>query len=163
MVNQWRLMWPTTGTEGDMMRRAAGTVGLLAAALFYASNPASAASFDCNARGLSRAEVLICTDPQLSRMDEQTARRVDGFTRRMNYGQYLGVRHWQTTLARQRNQCDADRACIAAHYRAQARFLDRLQSCLENRFARRACLRESLTGDQEASGTARRRGAAGAP
>jgi uncharacterized protein len=111
--------------------------------------PASAASFDCKVRGLSPAEALICEDPQLSRTDEQVARRADAVARRMNYGQYLGLRHWQAASARQRNLCGPDRTCIGAHYRAQQRLLDRVQQCLDTRFARRSCLRNALGGDQE--------------
>ena len=110
---------------------------------------ALAASFDCKSRGLSRAEDAICTDQQLSRADEQLARRADAVARRMNYGQYLGLRHWQATAARERNLCGPDRACLNAHYRAQRSVLDRVQDCLETRYARRSCLRNSLTGDQE--------------
>jgi len=133
-----------------MMRRAAKTAaGLLVIAAALASPAALAASFDCNARGLSRAEGMICEDPQLSRTDEQLARRGDGIARRMNYGQYLGLRHWQAASAGQRDLCGANRSCIDAHYRAQRRFFDRLQQCLDTRYTRRSCLRETLAGDRE--------------
>ena len=135
----------------DITMRAAMRFGLpLAVALIWLSPVALAASFDCNARGLSRAEDAICGDPQLSRTDEQMARKADTIARRMNYGQYLGLRHWQAALAKERDLCGADRVCINAHYRAQRRVLDRLQQCLDTRFARRSCLRNSLAGDQEA-------------
>ena len=146
-----------------MKRKALAALVALGVAGMWTSPRAHSASFDCDARGLIRAEVAICTDQQLSRTDRLTARRADALARRMNYGQYLGLRHWQATAAQQRNLCDIDRACIAAHYRAQARLLDRLQQCLESRFSRRACLRDSLTPDREASGAAGRRGAAGTP
>jgi uncharacterized protein len=147
-----------------MMRQAtrAAVAGLAVTAIF-SSPDASAASFDCNAGGLGRAEIMICTDPQLSRADTLLARRVDIVARRLNYGQYLGLRHWRAESALKRNLCVADRACIAAHYRAQSRFLDRLRRCLESRLARRGCLREALSGEREISGAAGRRGAAGAP
>jgi uncharacterized protein len=136
--------------RGDTMRRATKTVaGVLAIAATLVPPAASAASFDCNARGLSRAEGMICEDPQLSRADEQLARRGDVIARRMNYGQYLGLRHWQAASAGQRDLCGANRACIDAHYRAQRRFFDRLQQCLDTRYARRSCLRETLAGDRE--------------
>ncbi|MBX9590266.1 MAG: hypothetical protein K2X43_13245 [Hyphomonadaceae bacterium] len=122
----------------------------LVVALTWLSSPALAASFDCNARGLSRAEDAICADPQLSRIDEQMVRRADTVARRMNYGQYLGFRHWQAASVKERNLCGADRGCLNAHYRGQRRILDRLQQCLETRFARRLCLRNALAGDQEA-------------
>jgi uncharacterized protein len=157
-------MWLLGGHIGaiGMMRQAvrAAAAGL---AVTVAITPASAASFDCNAGGLTRTEIMICADTQLSRTDTQLARRVDAAARRLNYGQYLGLRHWQADSALQRNQCGADRACITAHYRAQQRFLDRFQQCLEGRLARRGCLREALSVDRVISGTAGRRGAAGAP
>jgi uncharacterized protein len=132
-----------------MRKVAKAGVGPLAIALILASPAAWAASFDCNVRGLSRAEGIICEDPQLSRTDEQLARRGDTIARRMNYGQYLGLRHWQAASAEQRDLCGANRSCIDAHYRAQRRFFDRLQQCLETRYARRSCLRETLAGDRE--------------
>jgi uncharacterized protein len=125
--------------------------GLLVVAMTWLSQAAWAASFDCNARGLSRAEDTICADPQLSRTDDQVARKADTVARRMNYGQYLGLRHWQAAAARQRNLCGADRACITAHYRAQRRLLDRVQECLDTRYTRRSCLRNSLAGEQEST------------
>jgi uncharacterized protein len=146
-----------------MKRKALAAFAALGVAAMWTSPGAHSASFDCNARGLVRAQVVICTDPQLSRTDSLIARRADALARRMNYGQYLGLRHWQATAAQERNLCDIDRACITAHNRAQARLLDRLQQCLESRFSRRTCLRESLAPDREASGAAGRRGAAGGP
>jgi uncharacterized protein len=123
-------------------------LGLLGLAML--STPAAlAASFDCNSRWLSRTEKAICDDPQLSRMDNQLARRLGGFARRLSFGQYLGLRHWHAVATRERHRCGSDRACIAGTYRAQARFLDRLQACVETSFARRACLRDLLTGERE--------------
>jgi uncharacterized protein len=132
------------------MRRAASVVtGMCGGLLIGGISTALAASFDCRIRGLSPAEAMICEDAQLSRTDDQIAKRADTVARRMNYGQYLGLRHWQAASARQRNLCGPDRACISAHYRAQQRLLDRVQQCLDTRFARRSCLRNSLGGDQE--------------
>jgi uncharacterized protein len=99
---------------------------------------------DCDGRWLSRAEVTICADPQLGRMEEQLSRRIKGNAPRLSFGQYLGLRHWQAAQARQRNSCGADRECIAASLRAQARFLDRLQRCASTSLARRACLHNLL-------------------
>jgi uncharacterized protein len=106
---------------------------------------AMAASFDCSSRWLSRTETAICDDVQLSRMDDRLARRLAAFARRLDFGQYLGLRHWHAASARQRNQCRTDRACIIASYRAQERFLDQLQNCVDISLSRRSCLRE-LTG-----------------
>jgi len=132
------------------MRKAVSAVVGLLAALIWVSPAALSGSFDCSERGLSRAEGAICADPQLLRTDDQLARRADVVARRMNYGQYLGLRHWQAASASQRDLCGADRVCISAHYRAQKRLLDRVQECLETRFVRRACLRNALSGDREA-------------
>ena len=99
---------------------------------------------DCDGRWLSRAEILMCADPQLGRMEEQLSRRIKGNAARLSFGQYLGLRHWQAAQAKQRNACGADRECIAASLRAQARFLDRLQRCASTSLARRACLHNLL-------------------
>jgi len=121
----------------------------LAGLATFCSSAALSASFDCNSRWLSRTEMAICDDTQLSRMDDQLSRRLGGFARRLNLGQYLGLRHWHAASARQRSRCGTDRSCIAASYRAQTRFLDRLQNCVDGSFARRACLRSLLTGERE--------------
>lgn len=116
------------------------------------SPPASAGSLDCASRWLNRTEQTICGDPQLLRMDEQLTRRLASFAPRLNFGQYLGLRHWHAAQARQRGLCAAERDCIAASFRTQGRFLDRLQRCIAGgSLARRACLREVLAGDQESS------------
>ena len=127
-----------------------GVLGLAVLGLAVLDVPAaSGASFDCNARWLSRAELTICSDPQLSRLDDQTARRLDSFAPRLNLGQYLGLRHWQATWRKQRNDCATDRDCITASFRAQTRFLERFQRCLGASLSRRACLRDMLAGEQE--------------
>lgn len=110
---------------------------------------APAASFDCNSPLLSRTEAAICQDARLARMDDQLARRLDSFRRRLSFGQYLGLRHWHAASARRRNLCRTDRTCIVESYRAQARFLDRLRSCVDASPWRRACLRDLLMGDRE--------------
>jgi uncharacterized protein len=110
---------------------------------------APAESLDCTSRWLDRTELMICDDPQLSRMEEQLARRLDGFALRLNFGQYLGLRHWHAMWARQRGACAAERECIAASYRAQGRFLDRFQKCISASLARRACLRDLVAGERE--------------
>jgi uncharacterized protein len=107
---------------------------------------AMAASFDCRSRWLSRAQATICDDVQLSRMDDRLARRLAGLGRRLNFGQYLGLRHWHATAARLRDNCRTDRACIVTSYRAQERFLDRFQYCLDASLSRRGCLRGLVAG-----------------
>jgi uncharacterized protein len=120
------------------------------AAVLYAATPGVAASFDCGVRGLSLSEIAICRDPQLSRADEQMARRLDGFAQRLNFGQYLGLRFWQSSQVRLRQRCGADIACLTGSYRLQMRFLDRLQQCLDTSAQRRACLRGTLRAARDA-------------
>jgi uncharacterized protein len=110
---------------------------------------AAAGGLDCGSRWLNRAELLVCDDPQLSRTEEHLARRLDGFAQRLNFGQYLGLRHWQAMWARQRGQCEADRECILGSYRAQSRLLDRLQRCVAGRLAQRTCLRDLVTSERK--------------
>jgi uncharacterized protein len=144
-------MLPTSMHEADATMRAGWSVGLAFAfaALLQAPAPGTAASFDCSVRGLSLSEVAICRDPQLSRADEQMARRLDGFARRLNYGQYLGLRFWQSSQARYRQRCGADVACLNTGYRMQMRLLDRLQQCLDTSAQRRACLRSTLSAGRD--------------
>jgi uncharacterized protein len=134
------------------MRKAHSATLAAAVGLALACVPVAcmAASFDCAARFLSPARIAICRDAQLSRTDEQVARRVTSLARRLAFGQYLGLRYWHGNAAEQRDGCQADRACLVASYRLQARFLDRLQQCLDNGLQRRGCLRNTLNLDREA-------------
>ena len=133
------------------MRKAlpATLTACLGLALVWAPAAGRAASFDCAARFLSQAQIAICQDAQLSRADEQMARRVASLSRRLAFGQYLGLRHWHHGWTEHRDGCRADRGCLTASYRAQGRFLDRLQQCLDNGLQRRACLRNTLNIDRE--------------
>ncbi len=121
----------------------------VAGAYVWAAPPAQAASFNCKARALSLSEIAICRDPQLSRTDEQTVRRIDGFARRLNFGQYLGLRYWHSEQVRERERCGTDVTCLGSTYRTQIRFLDRLQQCLELSQRRRTCLRTTLGNDRD--------------
>lgn len=127
--------------------QAAGGALVLAAALLGLEGPALGASFDCTATGLSAAEQMICSDPQLSSADDAIARRVAGVAKRVGLGQYLGLRYWQYRVADERIGCGNDRACISATYRAQGRTIDRLQQCLESNSRRRICMRTTLSGE----------------
>ena len=127
---------------------AARLLGLAPLGLALLSAPAAASALDCEGRWLTQAEIVICTDPQLLRMEEQLTRRIKGSAGRLSFGQYLGLRHWQAERARDRNACQDDRECIAANLRAQARFLDRLQRCVTSNLARRACLYNLLMEDR---------------
>ena len=112
----------------------------LGLALVWAPAAGTAASFDCAARFLSPAQIAICQDAQLSRADEQTARRVASLSRRLAFGQYLGLRHWHGRWAEHRDGCRADRGCLT-QLRAQGRFLRPAAVCIDNGLQRRACLR----------------------
>jgi uncharacterized protein len=130
--------------------RDAGRVRLGLIGLALAGAPSAAAGgLECGSPWLNAAELLVCNDPQLLRTDEQLARKLDGFAHRLNFGQYLGLRHWHAAWGRQRGQCASDRECVAASYRAQARFLDRLQRCVAASLARRACLRDAMAAERE--------------
>lgn len=111
---------------------------------------AYAASFDCAGRRLTRTKIAICQDRQLSRADEQLARRLTSVARRATLGQYLVLRVWNDGWLQQRDSCGAERNCITTTYRAQARVLDQLQLCLEGSLSRRTCLRTAIEGDREA-------------
>jgi uncharacterized protein len=122
----------------------AGLGGLVALALVCAPAVAPAASFDCNAPRLRQAERAICADAQLSRLDDQLARRLADFTRRLTFGQYLGLRYWHARWQDARIGCENGRPCLAATYRSQARLLDRLEQCLDSSVRRRTCLQTTF-------------------
>jgi uncharacterized protein len=127
-----------------------GLLGLTALALAGAPANLSAASFDCRARRLGPAERTICADAQLSRVDEQLARRLSGYARRVTFGQYLGLRLWNARWKEARTGCQDDRPCLVTTFRAQSRLLDGLDLCLETSVRRRTCLQTTL-GDREAT------------
>ena len=108
----------------------------LGLALAWVQGAGPAAALDCATRWLGETETAICQDAQLSRADEQMARRVASLSRRLAFGQYLGLRHWHAAGASSATAA-ADRGCLTASYRAQLRFLDRLQQCLDNGLQRR--------------------------
>jgi uncharacterized protein len=130
-------------------RSIAGVAGLAALAFLAAPGDASAASFDCRAPRLQTAEKAICADAHLSRADERLARRLVGFTRRLTFGQYLGLRFWHARWKESRTGCGDDRLCLVAAYRTQNRLLDGLDVCLDTSVRRRACLQAAL-GEREA-------------
>jgi uncharacterized protein len=111
---------------------------------------APAAGLDCNSHRLRPGEAAICHDTQLARAEDRIDRRIRGLGRRLSFGQYLGIRHWQADWAEQRGHCGPDRTCLAGTYKAQLRFLDRLQQCLDTSSVRRACLRNTLNVEREA-------------
>jgi uncharacterized protein len=126
-----------------------GLAGLVALGLAAAPLAASAGSFDCSARRLEAAERAICVDSHLFRTDEHLLRRLSGFTHRLTFGQYLGLRYWHARWSDERIGCQDDRSCIAATYRTQNRLLDGLELCLDSSARRRSCLQATL-GEREA-------------
>ncbi|MBO0764329.1 MAG: hypothetical protein J2P50_07055 [Hyphomicrobiaceae bacterium] len=131
------------------MRAARRIVLTLLGLILLGARVAWAGGLDCNSRWLDRTGLIICDDPELTRLEEQLARRLDSLATRLNFGQYLGLRHWQAMWAGQRATCAADLDCITGSYRAQGRFLDRFQKCINASLARRACLRDLLDGERE--------------
>ena len=125
----------------------AAYVGLVAA---FVAGSVPALALDCAARWLGETEITICRDPQLSRSEDQISRRIAGFARRISFGQYLSLRHWHALWGEERSHCSLERACMAASYRVQVRFLDRLQQCLDVSPQRRACFRGTLNVEREA-------------
>ncbi|HEX5998763.1 MAG TPA: hypothetical protein VFZ16_05105 [Hyphomicrobiaceae bacterium] len=135
------------------MRRARhaalGLLGLVSLSATTAVRPLWAAGIDCKSRWLSRTEAVICNDPRLLRLDEQLTRRIGGYAQRLKFGQYLGLRHWHAVRSAERKECGTDRNCIVASFRAQGRFLDRLQRCLTSSLMRRACLYSLFADESE--------------
>lgn len=135
-----------------MLRQARLGAGLLAfSCLVLAAPLARAASFDCSAPRLTQAKTVICTDQELSQVDDRLARRVRAVQRRLGFGFYLGVRYWQHRGSDEREACESSRACILSTYRAQNRTLDRLIGCLENSVRKRTCLRVTLSNEAATS------------
>ena len=124
--------------------------GLAVFAVALVAGAGAARAIDCGSRWLGEAQLAICRDAALSRTEEHVVRRVSGLSRRLSYGQYLGLRYWQAVWGEERGRCHLDRGCLAASYRIQLRFLDRLQQCLDASQLRRTCFRTTLNVDREA-------------
>ena len=132
------------------MRVHAGFAVCLGAALAWALSASPAGAVDCSARWLGETETAICQDAQLSRTEDQVVRRVASLSRRLTFGQYLGLRFWHALWGEERSHCSLDHACLAATYRTQVRFLDRLQQCLDTSPQRRVCFRNTISVEREA-------------
>jgi len=125
----------------------ATVAGLILAA---APGVVQAASLDCRAPRLSVADLTICADTQLLRLDDQLSRRLLRASRQLAFGPYVGLRVWQSDWRQQRTECSADRACLASVYDDANRFLDRLQRCLGTSLRGRRCLPLSVEGERSA-------------
>ena len=124
-------------------------LGMIPVCLALSAAPALAA-VDCRAPRMAPADLAICTDAQLSRLDDLLSRRLARMARQLAYGPYIGLRVWQSDWRQQRNDCSADRACIAAVYNDANRFLDRFQRCLGTSLRGRRCLPVSVEGERAA-------------
>ena len=133
-----------------MIKRMQAGLPTLGFALAWAAGAGPAVAVDCNARWLGETEAAICQDAQLSRTEDQVARRVTSLARRLSYGQYLGLKHWHALWGEERSRCSLERTCLTVSYRAQIRFLDRLQQCLDTSQQRRGCFRSTLNVEREA-------------
>lgn len=131
-------------------RSACGGLVLFATALLHASL-AQAAGFDCNARDLSETRLMICGDLELSRVDDQMARRIRALQRRQGLGLYLSIRYWSFRAGDLRDACGRDRICVLSAYRAQGFALDRLQNCLDTNLRKRSCPRAVLGNEETVS------------
>jgi uncharacterized protein len=137
--------------KATMLKRVeTGFAACLCLTLACALGAGSAAALDCSARWLGETEVAICRDAALSRTEDQVVRRVSGLARRLSFGQYLGLRHWHALWGEERGRCSLDRRCLTVSYRAQIRFLDRLQQCLDTSQRRRICFRNTINVEREA-------------
>jgi uncharacterized protein len=96
------------------------------------------------------ADLTICADTQLLRLDDQLSRRLLRASRQLAFGPYVGLRVWQSDWRQQRTECSADRACLASVYDDANRFLDRLQRCLGTSLRGRRCLPLSVEGERSA-------------
>jgi uncharacterized protein len=152
MLHSTRSRVGTVGAIGQLManRVESWVAACLGLAFACAAGVAPAVALDCATRWLGETELAICRDPHLSRSEDQITRRIAGFSRRISFGQYLSLRHWHALWSEERARCSLERGCIAASYRVQARFLDRLQQCLDVSQQRRACFRGTLNVEREA-------------
>ena len=109
---------------------------------------AQAAAVDCRASRMTAAEIAICADANLVRLDDQLSRRLLRASRQLAFGPYVGLRVWQSDWRQQRAECSADRACLATAYNEANRVLDRLQRCLGTSLRGRRCLPVSVDAER---------------
>ncbi|HJU33273.1 MAG TPA: hypothetical protein VJ740_17540 [Hyphomicrobiaceae bacterium] len=124
--------------------------GLAVFVVAVVAGAGAASAIDCGSRWLGEAQLAICKDAALARTEESVMRRVSALSRRLSYGQYLGLRYWHAVWGEERGRCHLDRGCLAASYRIQLRFLERVQQCLDASQLRRTCFRTTLNVDRDA-------------
>ena len=90
--------------------------GALVAAL--TATPVLAASFDCRPYVRNRAcpEMVICSTPQLSAMDDRMGAAYDLLMKRVPVSQALRLRDEQRFWLDRRNCCGCDASCIFGNY-----------------------------------------------
>jgi uncharacterized protein YecT (DUF1311 family) len=98
------------------MTRILAGAAAVAAALFLAPSPSSAASFNCRLASLP-AELLICNDGRLGALDERMARRYALLVNTAPPDVVLQIRAEQKAWIRGRNLCGYDGRCVANAYR----------------------------------------------
>ncbi len=84
-------------------------------ALFLGTTTASAASYNCRYTKLA-AEVEICQDGRLSRLDEQMAAKYFRLKNRLPRHLWRQVRYTQKGWLRSRNRCGYNFRCLENSY-----------------------------------------------
>jgi uncharacterized protein YecT (DUF1311 family) len=105
------------------MTRILAGAAAVAAALFLAPSPSTAASFNCRLASLP-AEVLICNDRTLGAMDESMARRYYMLINTAPPDAVLQIKAEQRAWIRGRNLCGYDGRCVFNAYRHRLGQLD---------------------------------------
>ena len=97
-------------------------------AVFATTSPAEATSFNCRYAKLA-AEIAICQDGRLSRLDERMASKYYRLQNRLPYSYWRQIKISQRGWLRSRNRCGYNFRCIENAYYARIRYLNRwLQS-----------------------------------
>lgn len=89
------------------------SLSLLCAGLLPLS--AQAASFDCT-RADTAAEIAVCANPELNRLDEELAVLYRSLLNELPFRQAERVRQDQRSWLQARNSCGADVRCLRARY-----------------------------------------------
>jgi uncharacterized protein YecT (DUF1311 family) len=98
------------------MTRILAVAASVAAGLFFAPSPSTAASFNCRLASLP-AEVLICNDVRIGALDEAMARQYYALINTAPPGAVLQIKAEQKAWLRGRNLCGYDGQCVANAYR----------------------------------------------
>jgi uncharacterized protein len=98
--------------------RQLAALGLGLLALAGVAAPADAASFDCRPyhRARSCPETIVCSTPELSRMDDRVARLYNVRLRALSFRQAARLTDEQRDWLDSRNACGCNASCILRHY-----------------------------------------------